>query len=288
MVTVKSTRERTIINERTEVMKEFRPLIPACRQAKRHFTLIELLVVIAIIAILAGMLLPALANARKKVRATSCMSQLKQVNGAAQMYSTDNNDYILPEGLNMSKTATHMSGTVWHEMMKDYLKLGTVNQKAWSVAGHNVTQGKYLGYRWMYRKNGKVLNCPAIDQCPGLPPYTPNENAGGNSITTYSINCNIGRFITHPENSKKIYVQSLKLGSPGVANKASATVLLVENDYQIHSTYPLYTGTNTNYYNNWGIHPARSFNAGMVDGSVKAIYKAPTPKAVGKTIFYTL
>ena len=91
------------------------------------FTLIELLIVITMIAILAAMLLPALANARKKVRAVSCASQLKQVNGAGQMYSSDNNDFILPEGMNMSVTANHQSGTLWHEMLKSYLNLGTIN-----------------------------------------------------------------------------------------------------------------------------------------------------------------
>ena len=60
--------------------------------AKPGFTLIELLVVIAIIAILAALLLPALARARQKGQRAVCLSNLKQIGLAFEMYLNDNND----------------------------------------------------------------------------------------------------------------------------------------------------------------------------------------------------
>lgn len=75
---------------------------------RRIFTLIELLIVVAVIAILAGLLLPALNSARKKGRSVSCISNLSQLMKAHLMYADMQDQWMVGSQANMAGTTTSL------------------------------------------------------------------------------------------------------------------------------------------------------------------------------------
>lgn len=87
------------------------------KPSSTSFTLIELLVVIAIISILAALLVPALSSARNRVKATACAQAVKQLMLASQMYSQENDDFIVQaydNSLNewMNRLAPYRNGEI--------------------------------------------------------------------------------------------------------------------------------------------------------------------------------
>jgi prepilin-type N-terminal cleavage/methylation domain-containing protein len=84
---------------------------------RRAFTLIELLVVIAIIAILAAILFPVFAQAREAARKSACLSNMKQIGLASNMYATDYDELIVPS--NMGNVGATVS---WPSLLHPYVK----------------------------------------------------------------------------------------------------------------------------------------------------------------------
>ncbi|MGD0539193.1 MAG: DUF1559 domain-containing protein [Verrucomicrobiota bacterium] len=100
------------MNAETRGDHSHRPCPDRRQRGIRAFTLIELLVVIAIIAILAGMLLPALARAKEAGRRISCVNSIRQLGLSLMMYGDDNNG-VFPERSN---------GPRWTERLRPIYK----------------------------------------------------------------------------------------------------------------------------------------------------------------------
>ena len=209
----------------------------------KNFTLIELLVVVAIIGILASLLLPALAGAKAEALRTVCTNSLKQLSYSIQIYSTDNNDQIVP-----ATTANYSHS--WDDLLSE-------------IDGRHLSADEVDGFRFDKSDSlrHKFYRCPS-SKWGEQDPYV---------LRSYSMNAGFnswdGKGVSWQNNSKNF----------SQIEDSSGTFMLVERDQitynRVGGGSSSHTWYNMHYHShstiNLQVH-RKKINTAMVDGSVKA------------------
>ena len=171
-------------------------------ERKQRFTLIELLVVIAIIAILAGMLLPALNKAKAMANRISCTNKLKQISLGSAMYSDDYQEWIVPGRINSD------GNSLWFKLLCG----GVPNQKGYGGLWYVTTPDK---------NSSNPVQAKDSFACPAEPIQYGGYNANLFSYGHFAINSQLAGVYNSSTNDGQYHRKISLVARPSVAQTFS-------------------------------------------------------------------
>jgi prepilin-type N-terminal cleavage/methylation domain-containing protein/prepilin-type processing-associated H-X9-DG protein len=243
---------------------------PKCG-APRGFTLVELLVVLVVIAILAALLLPALAGARSKARAVTCLNNERQLSLAAQIYTDDANDR-LPYNLGTEEIQQALSRNQflnWCSTVLDWEVGNSANTNQALVTQGGV--GPYTG------RNAKIYKCPNDNFVSDL-----QAAAGWKSrVRSISMNAMIGDAGQYSRTGANVnnpsYQQFFKLSQ--VPKPAQIFVFIEEHPNSLDDGYFINNPEKLTWTNLPAAHHNGAVNLSFADGHLEAHkWNQPTTK----------
>ena len=176
---------------------------------RRGFTLIELLVVIAIIAILAGMLLPALAKAKSKATGISCLSNSKQLMLAWISYSTDFDDELV-HNTHGGEAQSGNARSRYSQWIMGWLDWGTRPDNTNTL---HVTDKRYAKLAPYQGNSQNLVSCPADNYVSS----GQRKKGWAKRIRTFSMNSNMGDGngkLWYGDRYHQIYLKSGDIADP--------------------------------------------------------------------------